>query len=75
MTPSPLAGLQAMSGTWDSIDARFDEQMNDFEAHCQSCIGTGIGWNGPDSYCGCCGGSGINRERRAGLDSSPRGTP
>lgn len=29
MTPSPLAGRHAMSGTWDSIDARFDEQMRE----------------------------------------------
>lgn len=28
---------------------------------CGSCLGTGIGWNGPDSLCPSCGGTGTIR--------------
>ncbi len=28
MTPSPLAGRHAMSGTWDSIDARLERSQH-----------------------------------------------
>lgn len=36
---------------------------------CQSCIGTGIGWNGPSSTCGCCNGRGSNRPAAAVVDA------
>ena len=29
------------------------------EDDCPDCIGTGIGWNGPESSCGTCNGSGV----------------
>lgn len=35
--------------------------MNSPEA-CPECNGTGIGWSGPDSRCGECGGNGTERE-------------
>jgi hypothetical protein len=35
---------------------------------CQSCIGTGIGWNGPSSTCGCCNGTGSHRPAPAVVD-------
>lgn len=65
MTPYPLAGLQAMSGTWDSIDARFDEQI-------RSVVCSVIERNKDGDALAA-----ANRadERRAGLDSSPRGAP
>ena len=28
---------------------------------CESCIGTGIGWNGPNSACSACNGRGVTR--------------
>ena len=33
------------------------------DGDCHACVGTGIGWGGPDSACGVCGGSGVKRER------------
>jgi len=65
MTPSPLAGLQAMSGTWDSIDAQIDAQM-------RATVRSVIERNKDGDALAA-----ANRadERRAGLDSSPRGTP
>ena len=29
---------------------------------CTDCLGTGIGWNGPDSNCRICSGTGIARQ-------------
>lgn len=54
-----------MSGTWDSIDARFDEQL-------RSVVCSVIERNKDGDALAA-----ANRadERRAGLDSSPRGTP
>ena len=65
MTPSPLAGRHAMSGTFASIDARFDEQL-------RSVVCSVIERNKDGDALAA-----ANRadERRAGLDSSPRGTP
>jgi len=65
MTPSPLAGRHAMSGTWDSIDAQIDAQM-------RATVRSVIERNKDGDALAA-----ANRadERRAGLDSSPRGTP
>jgi len=65
MTPSPLAGRHAMSGTFASIDAQIDEQM-------RATVRSVIERNKDGDALAA-----ANRadERRAGLDSSPRGTP
>ena len=41
--------------------AKHDE---DEEQDCGDCMGTGIGWGGPDSSCSSCGGSGMPRRPR-----------
>lgn len=87
MTPSPLAGLQAMSGTWDSIDAQMDAQIH--AMHRES-TGTAIddydrvvcscGWKGPkrhgydDWQCTNLREDELSHRLAARLDSSPRGT-
>lgn len=39
-------------------------EERDYDPSCADCMGTGIGWGGPDSSCSSCRGSGIERARR-----------
>lgn len=45
-----------------------EEEAN---AGCGDCMGTGIGWGGPDSRCGSCGGSGMPRVSRSRYRDEP----
>ena len=46
------------------------EDAEEDSPDCNSCRGTGIGWGGPDSRCGTCGGSGMPRKTREDPDDA-----
>jgi hypothetical protein len=44
--------------------AKREEEEEDEDRDCGDCMGTGIGWGGPDSRCSSCRGSGMPRAAR-----------
>ena len=53
-------------GTVGAVEREAEEDHD-----CGDCMGTGIGWGGPDSRCGSCGGSGMPRVSRSRYRDEP----